>query len=86
MQSDYTLVMPFLVKALLENRARYAAMVAAEGEEAVFAREPKARGYLRDAGGYRLFEERERLTDALLADVRANREWLEKSIHYPLPR
>jgi deoxyhypusine synthase len=86
MQSDYTLVMPFLVKALLENRARYAAMVTAEGEEAVFAREPKARGYLREAGGYRLFEERDRLTDALLADVRANREWLEKSIHYPLPR
>jgi len=86
MQSDYTLVMPFLVKALLENRARYAAMVDAEGEEAVFAREPKARGYLRDSGGYRLFEQRDRLTDALMADVRANREWLEQSLHYPLPR
>jgi deoxyhypusine synthase len=85
MQSDYTLVMPFLVKALLENRARYAAMVDAEGEEAVFAREPKARGYLRDAGGYRLFEHRNRLTDALMADVRANREWLQQSLRYPLP-
>ena len=86
MQSDYTLVMPFLVKALLENRARYAAMVDAEGEDTVFARAPKARGYLRDSAGYRLFDERDRLTDALMADVRANREWLEQSLHYPLPR
>jgi deoxyhypusine synthase len=86
MQSDYTLVMPFLVKALLENRARYAAMVNAEGEEAVFAREPKARGYLRPSVGYRLYEQRERLTDALMTDVRANREWLQQSLHYPLPR
>ena len=86
MQSDYTLVMPFLVKALLENRARYAAMVAAEGEAAVFAREPKARGYLRDTAGYRLFAERDRLTAALTADVRANREWLEQSLRYPLPQ
>ena len=86
MQSDYTLVMPFLVKALLDNRARYAAMADAEGEEAVFAREPKARGYLRDAAGYRLFAERDRLTARLTDDVRANREWLEQSLHYPLPR
>ena len=52
-------------------------MVAAEGEEAVFAREPKARGYLRDRGGYRLFESREALTAKLTEDVRANREWLQ---------
>ena len=51
MQADYSMVMPFLVKALLDNRRRYAEMAAAEGEEAVFAREPHARGYLRDRGG-----------------------------------
>lgn len=84
MQSDYTLVMPFLIKALLENRARYAAMVEAEGEEAVFAREPKARGYLRDRAGYRLFEDRDRLTARLMDDVRQNREWLQQSLRYPL--
>jgi deoxyhypusine synthase len=86
MQSDYTLVMPFLIKALLENRARYAAMVEAEGEESVFAREPKARGYLRDRAGYRLFEDRDHLTARLMDDVRANREWLEQSLRYPLPQ
>src|SRR6185295_1619298 len=40
MQSDYSIVMPFLVKALLDNRKRYARMVAEEGEDAVFAKEP----------------------------------------------
>ena len=51
MQADYSMVMPFLVKALLDNRARYERMAAEEGEEAVLAREPKARGYLRDPRG-----------------------------------
>lgn len=86
MQSDYSIVMPFLVKALLENRARYAAMVKDRGEEAVFAEEPKSRGYLRPAGGYRLFEQREVLAERLTADVRANREWLVHSLEYPLAK
>jgi len=84
MQSDYSVVMPFLVKALLENRARYERMAAEEGEEAVFARHPHARGYLRDRAGYRLFESREQLRAKLTEDVRANREWLERSLSYPL--
>jgi deoxyhypusine synthase len=82
MQSDYTLVMPFLVKALLDNRKRFEDMVAAEGEEAVFAREPKARGYLRDRSGYRLFDQREELVRRLTNDVQANRDWLLKSLKY----
>ena len=84
MQSDYSIVMPFLVKALLENRERYARMVEAEGEEAVFAREPHARGYLRMREGYRLFAQRDALCEKLTADVRANREWLLQSLAYPL--
>src|SRR2546421_9109179 len=40
MHSDYSIVMPFLVKALLDNRARYERMLAQDGEESVFAREP----------------------------------------------
>jgi deoxyhypusine synthase len=86
MQSDYSIVMPFLVKALLENRRRYEEMVAKEGEEAVFAREPHARGYLRDRAGYRLYEQREELVGRLNADVRENREWLRESLSYPLAR
>jgi len=84
MQSDYSIVMPFLVKALLDNRKRYARMVEAEGEQSVFAKEPKARGYLRPIAGYRLFEEREELVKRLTADVRKNRAWLLDSMAYPL--
>ena len=84
MQADYSIVMPFLVKALLDNRARYESMVEDEGEAVVFAREPKARGYLRPRAGYRLFEERGELCGRLTADVRQNREWLLETLHYPL--
>jgi len=84
MQCDYSIVMPFLVKALLENRARYREMVDREGEDVVFNREPYARGYLRPSAGYRLFEQRQQLCELLTADVRANREWLLKSVNYPL--
>jgi deoxyhypusine synthase len=84
MQCDYSIVVPFLVKALLDNRKRYQEMVDREGEEAVFTREPHACGYLRSPAGYRLFEQREQLCDRLTADVRANREWLMQSIAYSL--
>jgi len=84
MQADYSLVMPFLVKALLDKRARYQRMAAEEGEDAVFARLPESRGYLRDRAGYRLFEQRQELCGRLTADVRKNREWLLQSLAYPL--
>lgn len=84
MQSDYSLVMPFLVKALLDNRARYQEMAAQEGEESLFAREPKARGYLRPREGYRLFEQRDELYTRLTNDVRENKDWLLGSLAYPL--
>ena len=59
-QADYSMVMPFLVKALLENHAK---------------RE-----------GYRLYENREALCERLREDVRANRDWLLRSVDYPLAR
>src|SRR5206468_8534157 len=61
MQADYSMLMPFLVKALLDNRARYERMALELGEEALFAKHPHARGYLRSREGYRLFEQREEL-------------------------
>ncbi len=84
MQADYSTVMPFLVKALLDNRKRYAHLAAEIGEEKLFASEPKARGYLRPLDGYRLFEQREELCRRLTEDVRANREWLLGTLSYPL--
>ncbi len=84
MQADYSTVMPFLVKALLDNRSRYERRAATEGAEALFAAEPKARGYLRPREGYRLFDERAVLVERLNDGVRQNRDWLLQSIGYPL--
>jgi deoxyhypusine synthase len=84
MQGDYSMVMPFLMKALFDNRARYQELAETEGEDQLFAREPKARGYLRPREGYRLFEQRARLNAQLTEDVRNNREWLLESLAYPL--
>jgi deoxyhypusine synthase len=80
MQADYSTVMPFLVKALLDNRKRYAHLAVDLGEEELFAREPKARGYLRPVEGYRLFDQREELCRRLTEDVRVNREWLMQTL------
>ena len=69
MQADYSMVMPFLVKALLDNRRRYCAALREEmGEEALFAKHPKARGYLRPREGYRLLR---RGASALVRRARA---------------
>jgi deoxyhypusine synthase len=86
MQADYSTVIPFLVKALLDNRKRYEQEAAEVGEEVLFERTPKARGYLRPRVGYRLFENREELCRRLTGDVRANREWLSQSLEYALAR
>jgi deoxyhypusine synthase len=85
MQADYSTLMPFLVKALLENRTRYEQMAKEIGPEALFAREPHARGYLRPRDGYRLFEQRDELVARLNRDVEANREWLLDSVRYLIP-
>src|SRR5580692_7121166 len=82
MQADYSMLMPFLVKALLDNRKRYAEQAAEIGEEKLFERSPEARGYLRPAGGYRLFEQREELVRRLTEDVKANRDWLLETLQY----
>jgi deoxyhypusine synthase len=74
MQADYSTVMPFIVKALLDNRARYEKM-SADGQEV-------PRGYLRSRDGYRLFDQRQELCGRLKNDVRENREWLLKSMIY----
>ncbi|HVO97478.1 MAG TPA: deoxyhypusine synthase family protein [Bryobacteraceae bacterium] len=84
MQADYSMLMPFIAKALLENRARYEKRAAEIGEEKLFAAEPKARGYLRPRAGYRLFENRQELCRRLTEDVRANKKWLLDTLAYPL--
>jgi deoxyhypusine synthase len=85
MQCDYSIVLPLLVKALLDNRARYERLAAEMGEEALFEKEPKARGYLRPREGYRLFDRRAELVEKLKQAVREQRKWLAESLEYPLP-
>lgn len=86
LSADYSIVMPFLVKALLEKRARYATWAERMGREALFAKHPAARGYLRDPEGYRLFERREELMEKLLRAVKKERARLEGELDYPLAR
>ncbi|BDC52788.1 deoxyhypusine synthase [Bryobacterales bacterium F-183] len=86
LQADYSLVIPFLIKALLDRRRKFEDLREKLGEATLFERHPEARGYLRDKSGYRLFEKRDELTRKLVEDVRNNREWLLDSLQYPLPR
>jgi len=82
LQADYSTVMPFVVKALLDNRKRYSKMTREIGATAAYEREPMASGYLRPLAGYRLYEHRERLCSKLKEDLRQKREWLLASLLY----
>jgi deoxyhypusine synthase len=74
--------MPFVVKALLDNRKRYEREAAEIGADTLFEREPRARGYLRPREGYRLYDMRDQLCTRLRADVAANRDWLMSTLKY----
>src|ERR1700735_3477193 len=74
MQADYSTVMPFIVKALLDNRLEYESRAERGGEVPA--------GYLRSRDGYRLFDQRQELCGRLQDDVRANRDWLLESMIY----
>jgi deoxyhypusine synthase len=83
-QGDYSMLMPFVVKALLENRDRYRQRAQEIGEEALIREDPKAAGYLRPSAGYRLYDQRDRLVSQLMDQVRENGAWLRETLHYPL--
>ena len=83
-QADYSMVMPFLVKALLDKREAYARRAQEIGEAALFKEDPQAAGYLRSKDGYRLFENRDPIVRQLAEKVRENGEWLLKTLRYPL--
>jgi len=77
MQGDYSSLIPFVVKALLDNRARY---------EKGLQDDDKKSGYLRSREGYRLFGMRTQLVDQLTEDVRNNKDWLLGTLDYPLAK
>jgi hypothetical protein len=78
------MVMPFLARALLEKRARFARWKERMGEKALFAKHPAAKGYLRDERGYRLMDRREDLTKKLLAELAGMKKQLRGGLDYPL--
>jgi deoxyhypusine synthase len=84
LQADYSMVMPFLVRALLEKRARFQRWRERMGAEALFEKHPAARGYLRDENGYRLMDRREELTGKLLEELRGMQAELRAGRDYPL--
>ena len=78
---DYTIVMPFLTKALLDKRARFVALEAELGRETLLERHPEAAGYLRAGDGYRLFARRDELTAKLRQEIESQPA---AGIDYPL--
>jgi len=84
MQGDYSMVVPFLIKALLDRRAKFERLREELGEATLFERHPEARGYLRPRAGYRLFEQRDALVGKLREAVRENADWLKETLTYPL--
>ncbi|MCX6605582.1 MAG: deoxyhypusine synthase family protein [Acidobacteria bacterium] len=84
MQGDYSAVVPFLIKALLDRRKKFEKLKDELGEETLFERHPEAKGYLRPRAGYRLFDHREPLVEKLREAVRDNAEWLKETLNYPL--
>ena len=85
MFGDYSTVMPFLIKALLDKRKKYERLVDEIGEAKLTSNHADARGFLRSKDGYRLYERRDELTAKLLEDVKANAEWLGRSVEFAIP-
>jgi deoxyhypusine synthase len=84
LQADYTTVMPFLAKALLEKRARFERWAERMGMDALLEKHPAAAGYLRDSEGYRLMQHREKLTRQLFEELKSKEQELREGADYPL--
>ena len=81
---DYSMVMPFLAKALLQKRARFERWAERMGMDELVLKHPAAKGYLRGREGYRLIDRREDLVASLLEEVRGRAAQIESELDYPL--
>lgn len=84
LQADYSMLMPFITAALLQNRTRYERLQGTMSPEDLAREHPHAAGYLRPPEGYGLFAQRAELCQRLIEDVAKNTEWLLGSLSYPL--
>ncbi|KAA3604901.1 MAG: hypothetical protein DWQ01_20045 [Planctomycetota bacterium] len=73
LSADYSMVMPFITKALLQKRERLHSLEQEIGREALQQRHPEAAGYLRDPAGFRLFAQRLELVEALFQALKRSR-------------
>ena len=78
------MVMPILVKALLDKRARLEELALKIGRETLIERHPEAEGYLRSEDGYRLYDARDELIEKLHRAVSKQAPSIEASNWYPL--
>jgi deoxyhypusine synthase len=82
--ADYSMVMPFLTRALLEKRARLERWSERMGRAALVREHPAARGYLRPRVGFRLMDRRDELVEKLFAGLKRRRKALGGERDYPL--
>jgi deoxyhypusine synthase len=80
LQADYSMVMPFLAKALLDKRARLQALQVELGPEELARRHPEAPGFLRDPDGYRLLDQRAELLGKLEKELKQRSAGLLKDL------
>src|SRR5262245_51842493 len=84
LQADYSMIMPFLAKALLEKRARFERWQERMGAKALFAKHPDAQGYLRPSDGYRLMDRRDELVRVLLDELKGMKKQFRAEKSYEL--
>jgi deoxyhypusine synthase len=84
--ADYSMVMPFVVKALVAKRARFERWARKMGQKALFAKHPVARGYLRNTDGYRLYDRRDELMATLTKALKKELPRLRTESSYALAK
>ncbi len=86
LHTDYTTVMPFIARAIVEKRERFELLRGKIGEKKLFERHPEACGYLRPPGGYRLFDHRDEIKASLWEALKQPGpvHAMMQSMHYPI--
>ncbi len=88
-QADYTTIMPLIAWALLDKRRRYLKMMEESfgySRHDFFEQHPDAWGYMRENGGFRLYDKRAELMETLMQRIRrpAHVKKLAKTWQFPL--
>jgi deoxyhypusine synthase len=87
-ECDYTQIIPWLIRGLIEQRQRFQRMLKELGPRKLFQRHPEARGFLRQTDPPRLFDRRDELMADLMARISrpAHLKRLKATGNFPLVR